>query len=111
MTKVKTRDGEHAYIEQRAGVRGGAPVIAGTGTRVLDVAIRYEVMQMSPEEIMVGLPHLSLSQIHAALSYYYAHKGELDKEWKASLKKMARLRKGHRSALEQKLGRVKNLHR
>jgi hypothetical protein len=59
----------------------------------------------------VALPHLTLSQIHAALSYYYAHKPELDREWKASLKKVERLRAGHSSALERKVGQLKNLHR
>ncbi|MBI2985643.1 MAG: DUF433 domain-containing protein [Deltaproteobacteria bacterium] len=110
MAKAKGVSKEYPHIERRTGVRGGVPVIAGTGIRVLDVAVRYEVMRMSPEEIMVGLPHLTLPQIHAALSYYYAHKAELDKEWKASLKKIARLRKKHSSALEQKLGQIKNLH-
>ena len=86
-------------------------MIAGTGIRVLDVAIRYEVMGMPPEEIMVALRHVTLPQIHAALSYYYAHKAELDKEWKASLKKIERLRKDHPSTLERKLGQVKDLHR
>lgn len=111
MAKTKAAAREYPYVEQRAGVRGGAPVITGTGIRVLDVAVRYEVMRMTPEEIMVALPHLTLPQIHAALSYYYAHKTELDKEWKASLRKIARLRKDHPSLLEQKLGQVKNLHR
>ena len=86
-------------------------MVAGTGIRVLDVAIRYEVLHMTPEEIMVALPHLGLPQIHAALSYYYAHKAELDKQWKASLKKIARLRRSRPSVLEQKLGQLKNLHR
>ena len=45
---------------------------------MLDVSVRYEVMGMTPEEIMVALPHLDLSQIHAALSYYYAHKSDLE---------------------------------
>jgi len=110
MAKAKGATKVQPYIEQRAGLRGGVPVIAGTGIRVVDVAVRYEVMSMSPEEIIVALPHLTLPQIHAALSYYYAHKAELDKEWKASLKKIARLRKKHSSALEQKLGQIKNLH-
>jgi len=107
--KIKTKP--EAYIEKRSGVRNGAPVIAGTGIKVLDVAVRYEVMEMSPEEITVALPHLELPQIHAALSYYYAHKAELDKEWKSSLKKVARLRAGQSSILEQKLGSAKNLYR
>ena len=60
---------------------------------------------------MVALPHLDLSRIHAALAYYYAHKADLDKLWKTSLKKVARLRAGQVSILEQKLGSAKNLHR
>ena len=111
MAKAKAAAREYPHIEQRRGVRGGAPVIAGTGIRVLDVAVRYEVMHMTPEEIMVALPHLTLPQIHAALSYYYAHKVELDKEWKASLKKIERLKQDHPSMLERKLGQIKNLHR
>lgn len=110
MGKTRTAK-EYPYIAHRAGVRQGAPVIAGTGIRVLDVAIRYEVMHMPPEEIMVALPELNLSQIHAALSYYYAHKLELDREWKASMKRIERLKKDHPSLLERKLGQVKNLHR
>lgn len=111
MGKVKAGLREHPYIERRAGVRGGAPVIRGTGIRVLDVAVRYEVMNMTPEEILLAYPHLSLAQIHGALAYYYAHKAELDKEWQASLKKVARMRREHPSVLEHKLGKVKNLLR
>jgi uncharacterized protein (DUF433 family) len=111
MAKVRSTTEPECLIDKRARVRGGAPVIAGTGIKVLDVAVRYEVMGMTPEEIMVALPHLGLPQIHAALSYYYAHKAELDKEWKTSLKKIGRLGAAQTSILEQKLGSAKNLHR
>lgn len=80
---------------------------AGTGIKVLDSAVRYELMSMTPEEIIVALPHLTLPQIHAALSYYYAHKAQLDKHWKTSLKKVSRLRAKTSSVLEEKLGRLK----
>lgn len=109
MARPMTR--EQASIERRPGIRGGVPVIAGTGIRVVDVAVRYEVMRMAPEEIMIALPRLSLSQIHAALAYYYAHKTEMDREWKASLKKIKAQRRGRASLLEWKLGQVKDLHR
>lgn len=92
MAKAKPKTKREVYIEKHPGVRGAAPVIAGTGIKALDVAVRYEVMGMTPEEIIVALPHLTLPQIHAALSYYYAHKAQMDKDWKASLKKVARLR-------------------
>jgi len=50
-------------------------------------------------------------RVSATLSYYYSHKADLDREWKASLKKVARLRAGQASILEQKLGSAKNLYR
>jgi uncharacterized protein (DUF433 family) len=78
MAKPKMKTKSESYIEARPGVRGGEPIIAETGIKVLDVAVRYEVIGMTPEEIMVALPHVDLPQIHAALAYYYAHKGEID---------------------------------
>jgi uncharacterized protein (DUF433 family) len=110
MAKAKQKTKRQSYIETRPGVRGGTPVIAGTGIKVLDVAVRYEIMGMTPEEIIVALPHLTLPQIHAALSYYYAHKAQLDRDWKTSLRKVARLRAKTSSVLEEKLGPIKNLH-
>lgn len=82
-------------------IRGGSLIIVGTGIKVMEVAIRYEVMGMTPEDILLALPHLTLPQIHDALSYYYEHKSNLDKEWKASLKQVKALRKRHRSVLEE----------
>ena len=111
MAKPKMKTKREAYIEMYPGVRRGAPVIAGTSIKVLDVAVRYEVMGQTPEEIIIALPHLTLPQIHAALSYYYGHKRELDKQWKASVKKIARLRLKTPSILEEKLGPIKNLYR
>lgn len=97
-------------IEQRADRRGGEPVIAGTGVRVMDIAVRYDILRMTPDEIAVALPHLTLAQIHAALSYYYAHKPALDRQWKAALRRVARRRKQAPSLLERKLGRLTDLH-
>lgn len=98
-------------IERKPEVRGGAPVVAGTGIRVLDVAVRYEVMGMTPDEIVSALRGLTLPQVHAALSYYYAHKGEMDREWKASLKQIDTMRRRTISRLERKLGPAKALCR
>ena len=99
----------HPYITADKKIRSGEPVISGTSIRVLDVAIRYEVMGMSPEDIMLSFPHLNLSQIHDALSYYYEHKNEMDKEWKAGIKGVEALKKLHPSILEKKIGRIKDI--
>lgn len=54
MAKVRPTARARPYIERRPGVRGGAPVVAGTGIRVLDVAVRYEVMRMTPDRSQIG---------------------------------------------------------
>jgi len=101
---------KHPYITIDRKIRGGEPHIAGTGIRVLDIAVRYEIMGMSPEDIMVALPHLTLSQIHDALSYYYEHKEEMDRRWKRAIESVSVMRKAHKSVLKQKLGKVKNIY-
>jgi len=68
-------------------------------------------MGMLPEDIILALPHLNLSQVHDALSYYYEHKSELDRAWKDAMKNTAALRKIHTSALEKKIGKIKDIHR
>ncbi len=102
---------KHPYITVDKKMRGGMPIIIGTGIRVIDVAIRYEIMGMSPEEIIVALPHLNLSQVHDALSYYYEHKSEIDKEWQDAVKKAGSMKKITESHLEKKLGKIKDIYR
>src|SRR4030065_1455856 len=99
---ITVKEIRHPYISIDKKIRGGEPVIAGTGIRVLDIAIRYEIMGMSPEDIIVALPHLNLSHVHDALSYYYEHKNEIDKKWKEAIKKTEALKKTHQSILEKK---------
>jgi uncharacterized protein (DUF433 family) len=68
------------FISQTADICGGAPVIAGTRIRVSHVAFRYERERQSPDEIVQAYPHLTLAQVHAALSYYYSHREDIDNE-------------------------------
>ena len=60
-------------------VRGGRPVIAGTGICVSDIAAATVFHQQTPDEIALGYK-LSPAQVHAALAYYYQHKAEIDDE-------------------------------
>jgi len=102
---------KYPYIVRRKGVRKGAPVIEGTGIQVMDIAVRYHLLGNPSDEILAAYPDLTLSQVHDALSYYYDHKEEMDKEWKNSLKRVDEIKKGHKSVLEKKLGKVKDLYR
>jgi len=72
----------HPYIVINKDVCGGSPIIEGTRTRVIDIAIEYELLGRSADEIIRSHPHVSLYQIHDALSYYYENRDELDKKIK-----------------------------
>jgi uncharacterized protein (DUF433 family) len=51
--------------------------VAGTGLTVSRIAIWYGI-GMSPDEIAMEYPHLSLAQVHAALAYYHANRDSID---------------------------------
>src|SRR5436305_14889388 len=58
----------------------GVAWITNTKVKVIEVALDKIVHGSSPEEMHFQYPRLSLSQIHAALAYYYDHQSELDAE-------------------------------
>lgn len=59
------------------GVCNGSPCILGIGIRVTDIASAHLFHQRSADEIANDYD-LSLSQVYAALSYYYENKSVLD---------------------------------
>ncbi|MEM9599086.1 MAG: DUF433 domain-containing protein [Acidobacteriota bacterium] len=60
-------------------VRGGSPVIADTGIRVSDLAAYHTVEGLDPGQLALQFG-LDLTDVHAALAYYYRHKPEIDRE-------------------------------
>jgi uncharacterized protein (DUF433 family) len=66
---------EIKHIEIRKNRRGDdRAYIAGTRVRVRDIYAHAEIHGESPEEIVAALPHLTLAQVHAALSYYFENR-------------------------------------
>ncbi len=90
----------HAYIIRDKRICDGSPIIVGTRTRVIDIAVEYDRLGYSPDEIANAHPHLNLSQIHDALSYYYENQTELDKEMAIKEKRTAELKKIYISKIE-----------
>ena len=82
----------HPYIVINENVCNGSPIIAGTRTRVIDIAIEYEVLGRSPDEIIRSHPHVSLYHIHDALSYYYENRDELDRKIKQDQEFITRIK-------------------
>ena len=63
----------------------GVAWIDDTNVKVLEVVLDRMANGWSPEEIHFQQPHLSLAQIHAALSFYYDHQEEIDEQIRARL--------------------------
>jgi uncharacterized protein (DUF433 family) len=85
-------------ITQNPEICGGRPRIAGTGISVLRIAGWYK-LGLTPEEIVRRIGHVSLAQVHAALSYYHANQGELEAEILAEEAEYDRQHREHRAAL------------
>lgn len=68
---------EHPHIIRDTSILGAEPIIKGTRTSVRAIAEWWK-FGASPEEIQENLPHLSLSQIFDALSFYDDHRKEIE---------------------------------
>lgn len=71
----------------------GVPRIAGTRSRVIDLAMEHRAFGYSPEEMQRQHPHLSLAQIHAALAYYWDHCEALDTDIERRMQDMDEVRR------------------
>ncbi len=68
---------EYRYITTNEKILSGEPIIKGTRTPVRAIVENWR-LGLSPEEIVRGLPHLTLAEIFEAMSYYYDNKAEID---------------------------------
>ena len=56
----------------------GVAWIAGANTKVVELVAEVRAYGWSPEELAYQHPHLTLSQVHSALAYYWDHRGEIE---------------------------------
>jgi len=70
----------------------GVAWIAGTNTKVQEVAMDQLAYGWDAEEIHAAHPHLTHAQIHAALSFYYDHKSELDGQMEQQMREYGQAR-------------------
>ena len=68
-----------SLITRSPDIKGGTPHVAGTGVTVRTI-VRWHHSGLTPEEIALRIGHLALSQVHAALAYYYANREAMDRE-------------------------------
>lgn len=70
----------------------GVPVIAGANTKVVEVVSHLKAYGGTAEEIHRQLPHLSVEQVEAALTYYQACQKEMEEDLTRRLAEVERLR-------------------
>jgi len=75
-TALKT---SYPYITFDPEIANGAPIIQGTRTTVRSIAGYYQ-MGLTVDEILNNLSHLTISQVHSALAYYFDHQDEVDRD-------------------------------
>jgi uncharacterized protein (DUF433 family) len=89
------------HIETTPGICGGKPRIRGHRIKVQHVVIWHERMGLSPDEIVLAHPGLTLSDVHAALTYYWDHREEIEAEIQADREFAEKLRGGAPSVFEK----------
>ena len=90
------------HIDCSPGVAGGKPRISGHRITVRDIAIWHQRMGKTVEEICSD-HDLGLSEVHAALAYYFDHREDIDRDIDESEAFAATLRQSTPSVLEKKL--------
>ena len=82
------------HIVITPGICGGKPRIAGHRIKVSHIAVSHERMGLSPDEIILNHPGITLGQVYAALSYYWDHREEIDADISAAREFTEEMRKG-----------------
>lgn len=98
MTDLKTE-----RITRVPGVCGGKACIAGHRVRVMDIMILHELMGKTGDEIVLEFPSLALSDVYAALTYYFDHVGEIREDMRSEDEVGEIFRAKYPSKLKQKL--------
>jgi uncharacterized protein (DUF433 family) len=78
----------YAHIVKEPGYCGGKAAIDNTRVRVNNVVFLHKEGK-TPQEILGEYPDLSLAQVHAALTYYYDHKDEIEASFEEDRKSEA----------------------
>src|SRR5438552_430572 len=85
-------------------MREFAHYLQGHRIKVQHIAVWHERMGMTPEEIVVTHPSLSLPAVYAALAYYHSHRREFDADLEADERFVAEMKaKAGPSKLQEKL--------
>jgi uncharacterized protein (DUF433 family) len=83
------------------GVCGGKPHIAGHRIKVQHVAVWYNRLGLSADEIVSQHPELTLADVYAALAYYWDHREQIEADIRAGRELAEELRRGAPSIFDK----------
>lgn len=84
---------EHIWIDE-----SGVARLVGRQTKVVEIVMDKLAWNWTPEQIQAQHPHLSLSDIHSALTYYYDHRKEIDDQIRRYNEEIELIRAKHGSS-------------
>ena len=90
-------------ITRDPGICGGKACIAGHRVRVMDVVIWHELMGKTADEIVSEFPGLMLSDVYAALTYYFDNMDEIREDMRSEDEIAEHFRAKYPSKLKEKL--------
>lgn len=93
-------------IETTPGFCGGKPRIAGHRIRVQDIVVWHERLGLTPDQIVSEHPSITMSDVHAALAYYYDHVEEINEDIRRSNAFAESIRTESPSKLLERLSRT-----
>lgn len=94
------------HITKTPGVCGGRARIEGHRIRVMDIVLLHERLGLNADEIISHYPTLTLSDVHAALAYYFDHLEEIQKEIRNEQEYVEEFQQKHASPLQAKLDKL-----
>ncbi|MGO8750844.1 MAG: DUF433 domain-containing protein [Thermoguttaceae bacterium] len=97
--RTKTLD---QHIEITPGVAGGKPRIAGHRITVQNIAVWHERLGKTADDI-ADEHDLTLSEVYAALAYYFDHREEIDRSLEEGEAFVEAIRNATPSKLKAKL--------
>jgi uncharacterized protein (DUF433 family) len=69
----------YPHISSDRRIANGVPIVKGTRITIRAIAGYYQ-LGMTVDEILQSLPHLTQSEVHAALSFYFDHQKAIDRD-------------------------------
>lgn len=91
------------HIVSTPGTCGGKPRIAGHRITVKHVVTCHQRGRQSPDEIVSDYPSITLSDVYAALAYYFDHKDAIDVDLKSDDEHWAEVERQQPGRLEDRL--------